>query len=294
MTRFQVEHVNHYRYAQAVGLNFGEARLLPRDAPGQRVLQRSLSLEPHAEDYRERNDTYGNRVAWFSLRQAHPALKVSAVSVIEREARPLPEDDLAWEDALARTDEAARPGMVESVVSLTEFRLASPFVPRDAEASSYARESFPKGRPVLTALIDLSQRIQADFAYRPNATHIDTPLQEVLRERHGVCQDFAHLALAGLRGLGFAARYVSGYLETRPAEGEVARLGADASHAWISVFVPGHGWLDFDPTNGMACDAGHLTLAWGRDFGDVTPLKGVIYGGGEHTLEVGVTVTRLD
>jgi transglutaminase-like putative cysteine protease len=139
----------------------------------------------------------------------------------------------------------------------------------------------------------LSARIKAEFAYRPNATQIDTPIAEVLAERHGVCQDFAHLALSGLRGLGLAARYVSGYLETIPLAGAPILTGVDASHAWISVFLPGQGWFDFDPTNGSPIGEGHLTLAWGRDYGDVAPLKGVIYGGGMHQLDVGVTVTRM-
>jgi transglutaminase-like putative cysteine protease len=295
MPRFHIEHVNPYRYAHRVGLNYGEARLLPRDAAGQRVLERALELAPRVDDLSERDDAYGNRVGWFTLRHPHQDLAVTATSLIEREARALPENSPAWESVAAHLDMPIQAGETDiaDCVAAREFRLASPYVPPDAAAVDYARASFSAGRPLLEAVADLAARIQADFEYRPNATEIDTPLGEVLVERHGVCQDFAHLALAGLRGLGLAARYVSGYLETTPPEGQPRQVGADASHAWIGVYLPHGGWFDFDPTNGVPTSAGHLTLAWGRDYGDVAPLKGVIYGGGMHSLKVGVTVTRI-
>lgn len=296
MPRFRVEHVNQYHYAHQVGLNYGEARLLPRDADGQRVLERSLYVSPRTDDCRERDDLYGNRVSWFTLRQPHQDLVVTASSLIERETPPMADASPPWEEVAEHLAqpllgaEASTPGCLEA----REFRLASPYVLLDTAATEYARASFPSGRPLLEAVADLSARIKAEFAYRPDATRIDTPLSEVLALRHGVCQDFAHLALAGLRGLGLAARYVSGYLETTPPEGMPRQLGADASHAWIAIYLPHVGWFDFDPTNGVPIGDGHLTLAWGRDYGDVAPLKGVIYGGGMHSLEVGVTVNRLD
>ena len=289
MTRFRIEHLTRYRYRRNVGLNYGEARLLPRDTPGQRVLESRLELDPVPDDYRERNDAWGNRVVWFMSRRPHPALRVTAHSLIEREPVPLPKTSPAWEDVADCLREAAG-----DAVAAREFYLDSPMIPVYAQASEYARASFPPGRPLLEAVAELSARIHSDFKYRPNATEIDTPLAEVMKERHGVCQDFAHLALAGLRGLGLAARYVSGYLETSPPPGMPRQVGADASHAWIGVWLPDLGWFDFDPTNGAATGIGHLTLAWGRDFGDVTPLKGVIHGGGSHTLAVGVTVTRVE
>jgi transglutaminase-like putative cysteine protease len=289
MPRFRIEHLTRYRYHQDVGLNYGEARLLPRDTPGQRVLESRLELDPHPDDQRQRTDAWGNRVVWFMSRRPHRALSVTAHSLIERDPAPAPETSPAWEEVAARL-----PSHSGDAVAVREFCLESPLVAPHREAAEYASASFPPGRPLLDAVADLAARIQADFQYRPSATQIDTPLDEVLRERHGVCQDFAHLALAGLRGLGLAARYVSGYLETTPPEGMTRQAGADASHAWIGVWLPGLGWFDFDPTNGVAAGAGHLTLAWGRDYGDVTPLKGVIHGGESHTLEVSVTVTRLD
>lgn len=289
MTRFHIEHLTRYRYAQSVDLNYGEARMLPRDTPFQRVLESRLDLAPSIDDRQERNDAWGNRVVWFMSRQPHQVLSVTAHSQVEREYSPAPTDSPPWEAVAKRQ----RPLSVEASAA-REFCLESPMIRQHAEATEYARASFPPGRPLLDGVADLSARIHADFQYRPSATKIDTPLDEVLKERHGVCQDFAHLALAGLRGLGLAARYVSGYLETTAPVGMPRQLGADATHAWISVWLPGLGWFDFDPTNGIAADEGHLTLAWGRDFGDVTPLKGVIHGGGTHTLEVAVTVTRLD
>ncbi|MDP2433181.1 MAG: transglutaminase family protein [Pseudomonadota bacterium] len=288
MTRFHIEHLTRYRYAQSVDLNYGEARMLPRDTPGQRVLESHLELHPSIDDRQERNDAWGNRVVWFMSRQPHQVLSVTAHSVVERAAPPPAPASPPWEIVATRQ----RILSVEAVAA-REFCLESPMIARHAEATEYARASFPPGRPLLESVADLSARIHADFQYRPNATEIDTPLSEVLKERHGVCQDFAHLALAGLRGLGLAARYVSGYLETTPPAGMPRQLGADATHAWIGVWLPDLGWFDFDPTNGIAASEGHLTLAWGRDFGDVTPLKGVTHGGGTHTLEVAVTVTRL-
>ncbi len=295
MSRFRVEHVNTYYYGQRIGLNYGEARLLPRQAVGQRVLERTLVMNPFVDDFRERDDAFGNRVVWFSLRQPHQSLSVTACSLIERVVPPQPETSPAWEEVV---DQLCKPLLGEhepetECIAAREYCLPSPLAPLEAEAVEFARVSFTPGRSLLEAALDLTMRIQNEFAYRPNATQIETPLAEVLAERHGVCQDFAHLALSGLRGLGLAARYVSGYLETTPLPGEVRLIGADASHAWFSLYLPHQGWFDFDPTNGTITGDGHLTLAWGRDYGDVAPLKGVIYGGGSHSLDVGVTVTRM-
>jgi transglutaminase-like putative cysteine protease len=289
MKRFRVSHRNVYAYDDQVALNYGEARLLPRDTPTQRVLSSRLDLDPAPDDYRQRLDGYGNRVAWFNLHQPHRRLLIEAHAEIERVAETLPPASPAWEQTVARL---ATPSCDQDWLA-QDFRLASPYVPLAADTEAYVRASFAPGRPILDALADLACRVRAEFAYRPSATQIGTPIAEVLRERHGVCQDFAHLCLSGLRGLGLAARYVSGWLETEAPPGAAPQLGADASHAWIAVYVPELGWQDFDPTNGCATGPGHLTIAWGRDFADVTPLKGVIYGGGHHTLEVGVTVTQV-
>lgn len=283
MPRFRIEHLTRYRYAQGVDLNYAEARLLPRDTPEQSVLESRLDISPVCDDYRERVDAWGNRVVWFMSQRPHRALSVTAHSLLQ--TRPRASSMIGsppWEEAMQRLSG-----------SEVEYRMESPMIPAHRQAAEYARASFPPGRPLLEAVADLSARIHREFCYQPSATHIDTPLDEVLEHRHGVCQDFAHLALAGLRGLGLAARYVSGYLETTPPEGQARQIGADASHAWIGIWLPGGVWHDFDPTNGCAAGESHLSLAWGRDYGDVAPLKGVIHGGGTHQLEVGVTVTRL-
>ncbi len=296
MSRFRIEHVNTYHYANMVGLNYGEARLLPRAAAGQRVLERTLVMNPFVDDYREREDAFGNRVVWFNLRQPHQSLSVTACSLIERSAQPQAELAPTWESVVETLTKPLYGGETApdpACVAARDYCLPSPHAPNETAATDYVRRSFGPGRPLLDAVADLTARIHAEFAYRPNATQIDTPIAEVLAERHGVCQDFAHLALSGLRGLGLAARYVSGYLETTPLPGAPILTGVDASHAWFSVYLPGQGWFDFDPTNGSVIGEGHLTLAWGRDYGDVAPLKGVIYGGGMHQLDVGVTVTRM-
>lgn len=289
MTRFRIEHLTRYRYDQDVGLNYGEARLLPRDAPDQRVLESRLELDPHPDDSRERTDAWGNRVVWFMSRRPHRVLSVTAHSLMERDPAPAPETSPAWEEVAARLHPPSG-----DAVAAREFCLESPMIAPHEEAAQYARASFPPGRPLLDAVADLAARIHADFEYRPNATQIDTPLDEVLRERHGVCQDFAHLAVAGLRGLGLAARYVSGYLETLPPPGQVKLQGSDASHAWFAVLVPDLGWVDFDPTNDQIPGEQHITTAVGRDYQDVTPLRGVFYGGGAHELRIAVDVNRVE
>ena len=287
-TRFRIEHLTRYRYLNEVGLNYGEARLLPRQTPGQRVLFSQLELDPRPDDYRERADPWGNRIAWFMSQQPHPSLCVIAHSLIERLPTPLPDDSPPGEEVAARLR-----GPADAAVAAREFCLESPMIAASEEATTYVGASFTPGRGLLEAVADLSARIRTDFRYRPNATQIDTPLSEVLRERHGVCQDFAHLALAGLRGLGLAARYVSGYLETIPPEGQPAQVGADASHAWISVFLPGFGWLDFDPTNGVMPLDSHITVAWARDYDDLGPVKGILIGGRRQRMEVSVDVVPI-
>jgi transglutaminase-like putative cysteine protease len=179
------------------------------------------------------------------------------------------------------------------ILDARQYVIDSPMIKTSAELGSYAQPSFLPNRPLVEVVRDLMQRIYKDFIYDPSFTTIATPLSEVLKYRRGVCQDFAHLAIACLRAHGIAARYVSGYVETRPEPGKPRIVGADASHAWFSVYIPGIGWLDFDPTNNTVPLDQHITLAWGRDYADVTPLKGIAFGGGQHTLSVSVDVLRL-
>jgi transglutaminase-like putative cysteine protease len=203
---------------------------------------------------------------------------------------PDPDQTPAWE--------AVRDGLGswtdQDTFAAVEYCFESPYVRWGQAIRGYAAESFPPGRPLLAAALDLSRRIHRDFEYRPGATNIATPLRAVFEQRRGVCQDFAHLFIACFRSVGLAARYVSGYLLTHPAEGQMRLIGADASHAWASVYCPGHGFIDVDPTNDTLVRMEHPTLAWGRDFGDVSPLKGVVLGGGAHSVDVSVTVLPAD
>ena len=235
--------------------------------------------------------SFGNRVTYFSIQQSHGALEVTAQSEVEVIPQSLPAAAATppWESVLDRLQ-----GGRGETVKARIFTLASPMVPHNGQATDYARASFAPGRPVLEAVTDLMGRIFRDFEYDPHFSTVATPLSEVLEHRRGVCQDFAHLGLACLRGLGLAARYVSGYLETLPPPGQVKLQGSDASHAWFAVFIPDLGWVDFDPTNDQIPGEQHITTAIGRDYQDVTPLRGVFYGGGAHDLRIAVDVNRVE
>lgn len=289
--KYRVIHTTEFIYEARVGLCYNEARLLPRELPQQKVLSSALQISPHPNDRYQRVDYFGNRTDYFSIQQPHDTLRVDAISVVEVTAlsqldlvEPLP-----WETARDRLHNDRMPSIIEA----TQFTLDSPSIVADSLLRDYALPSFPPGRPLLEAVHDLMQRIFREFKYDPEFSTIATPLKEVLAHRSGVCQDFAHLAIGCLRSLGLAARYVSGYIETFPPPGQERLVGADASHAWFSVFLPGTGWIDFDPTNNLLPADRHITVAWGRDFADVTPLKGVAYGGGEHELKVSVDVLPI-
>jgi transglutaminase-like putative cysteine protease len=290
--RYRVMHRTQYSYAQPVTLCHNEAHLRPRDFERQRCAAHTLDIDPPPADRTEREDFFGNPVCHFSIERDHSHLCVTALSEVEiREAdrTPEPRATMPWEEAAAslrRTDSPA-------VLGARQFVLDSPLVGPTPEIGQYAAALFGPGRPLIEAVHALMERIHRDFVYDPGFTSIATPLSVVFEHRRGVCQDFAHLALACLRSRGLAARYVSGYLETLPPPGQPRLLGADASHAWFSVFDPEYGWLDFDPTNNQLPAAGHITVAWGRDYSDITPIKGVVYGGGHHHATVSVEVTPL-
>lgn len=296
---YRVIHTTEFIYDAAVGLCHNEARLQPHDLPYQKVLGSTLAIDPLPHDYYERLDYFGNRTAYFSVQQPHDRLLVTATSEVEVSPRAPGSDvgsglfdsfeSLTWEAARERLRSDRSPAVLEAC----QFAFDSPMVIADEPLADYARPSFPPGRPLDEAVLDLMQRIHREFRYDPEFSSLATPLKEVLEHRCGVCQDFAHLAIAGLRSRGLAARYVSGYIETEPPAGRERLVGADASHAWFSVFHPDRGWLDFDPTNNQLPGEQHITLAWGRDYSDVTPLKGVVFGGGKHALKVAVDVQRL-
>lgn len=285
--RYRVSHETRYEYAAPVSLCHNEARLSPRRLPWQVVESSELEVLPRPQVMQSRRDFFGNEVTYFSVQEVHRTLTVAAHTTLETQARPLaPKSaDLEWQ-------RAAR--FAGRHPALRQFQLDSPFVMRHAALRRFASESFPVGRGLLDALDALNRRIFETFTYDPEFTTLATPVLEVLEARRGVCQDFAHLMLGCLRSLGLAARYVSGYLETLPPPGQPRLVGADASHAWVAVHVPEWGWLEFDPTNGARPGERHLVLAWGRDYADVPPLKGVMNGGGTHRLEVAVDVEPID
>ncbi|HET7775239.1 MAG TPA: transglutaminase family protein, partial [Azospira sp.] len=269
-----------------------------RPLPWQDCREHRLEVEPLPSLRLERWDAFGNPVTQLAFDGPHDSLTVRAETEIEVQPRfaaalSLLQESQPWEgwrDALVYR--GAEPPAAESLEAV-RFAFASPFVRLGPGFAAYAAPSFVPGRGLLAAARDLMDRIHREFEFDPQATSIATPVAEVLARKRGVCQDFAHLMLACLRSLGLPARYVSGYLLTEPPPGSPRLIGADASHAWVSLFCPGLGWVDLDPTNNLIPDTRHITLAWGRDFGDVSPMRGVILGGGAHELEVAVTVLPL-
>jgi len=307
----RVTHDTEYRYAARVESAQHQARLQPLATPRQKVLSFSLDIEPAPESVCTEIDAFGNARASFALNQPHDALLVRSRSTVRVSApvwslgargapppaiaNPDAEHAMAWEAVRERLQ--FRAGQPYDAAS--EFVFASPHVACDPELAAYAAASFTPGRPLVQAAWDLMRRVHADFAYTPNSTDITTTALDALRLRKGVCQDFAHVMIGALRSLGLAARYVSGYLLTQPPPGQPRLIGADASHAWIDVYDPAWpedgGWLQLDPTNDRAPGDDYVMLSIGRDYADVTPLRGVIRGGGaDQELKVGVTVEPLD
>ena len=284
--QYRATHLTRYRYDGPVSQCHTEVRLTPRSLPWQSVLTRSIATVPEATTVDEWKDSFGNTVSMISSLETHDRFSIEAVSRVRVEERPLTSpSNVAWE---AARDQLAVHRSVDALEAF-EFVFDSPFVAGSIELADYAKPSFDPGRPLLAAAGELSHRIHAEFTYKPSSTNIETPLLEALRHRRGVCQDFSHVMIGALRSLGLAARYVSGYLRSG-----ADYQGAEASHAWVSVFVPGIGWVDFDPTNDVMPGTGHVTLAWGRDYGDVAPIKGIALGGGRQAVEVDVRVEPLD
>jgi transglutaminase-like putative cysteine protease len=291
--RYRIRHTTEYQYSALVSECRNVAHLIPQDGPAQSCLASRVRIEPSPAEYSERLDFFGNRTSHFSVQQPHWQLSVSATSEVETQETS---NELAlhsaipWEEAGNRIRRAEEPDTLEH----RQFLLDSPLVTVGPILHQYALTSFEPGRPAVEAVYDLMERIHRDFEYDPGFTTISTPLSQVLEHRRGVCQDFVHLAVGCLRSVGLPARYVSGYIETIPPPGEGRLIGADASHAWFSVYIPEEGWLEFDPTNNQMPMDQHIAVAYGRDFSDVTPVKGVIFGGGEeHELTVSVDVEAL-
>jgi transglutaminase-like putative cysteine protease len=289
---YHVLHTTTYSYSEPVSLCHNLAHLMPRACPRQATRQSQLLIDPLPAVTAERLDFFGNPMTFFTIQEPHRRLTVTAMHQMQvlPSAVPDPVQTPPWgavRELLAndRTPEG---------LDACQFVFDSPYVTADADLADYAAPSFGADRPVLDAVLDLTQRIHEDFRYDPDATSVTTPLSEVLAARRGVCQDFAHLQIGCLRALGLPARYVSGYLLTAPPPGQERLVGADASHAWLSVYCPGIGWVDVDPTNNVVPSDQHVVLAWGRDYDDVSPIKGVILGGGQHAVAVSVDVVPAD
>lgn len=291
MIRYDVRHRTDFVYSNQVSISHHLLHLTPRPTPNQRTEVWRIALTPAPAIRRTEIDFFGNPVEHLTIQDEHSRLVIQARGTLAVE--PPPDVDPGrtppWEEARVN----GSPAVEQEVLAAQPFAYDSPMTRADEEVWEWARRSFPAGRPVLEAALDLNHRIYDGFEYDPNATTVSTPVAEVLRIRRGVCQDFAHLMLAGLRGLGIPARYVSGYLLTYPPPGGQKLQGSDASHAWVSIRVPGHGWVDLDPTNDMMTTTEHITLAWGRDYGDVSPIKGAIVGGGRQVVKVAVDVVPI-
>lgn len=288
---YRVSHTTHYEYGEPVSISYHKAHLTPRTCAYQRCSASAFEVAPEPTVFgRRRVDFFGNESICFTIQEPHTDLRIHVESEVE--IIPVlpsdPESTPAWESVrdrlrLERTPEA---------LDACQYVFDSHYVKTAPELAAYAAPSFPAGRPILAAAMDLMWRIYHEFSYDPSATSIATPLDEVLANRRGVCQDFAHLQIGCMRSIGLPARYVSGYILASSNETEQHLVGAQASHAWLSVYVPGSGWIDVDPTNNMLPRSEHITLAWSRDYDEVSPVRGVILGGGRQELTVNVNVVR--
>lgn len=284
---YAVSHRTVYRYSRSVSVSHHLLHLTPRLTPYQDCRETAIELTPAPTVRASNVDYFGNPTTFVTVQHSHREFVLHASSTVEVRVRdaPDPRGGVAWEEvARDRSPEA---------LEAAEFTFPSRYVPPSPELGAYAAASFPAGRDAREAAIDLTRRIYRDFRYDPRATTLATSVAEAFAMRRGVCQDFAHIQIACLRALGLPARYVSGYLLTRPPAGKERLVGADASHAWVSTWLPGHGWLDLDPTNDKVVGPEHVTLAWGRDYGDVSPVNGVMFGGGAHEVSVGVDVVPV-
>ena len=287
---FNISHRSSYRYGAPVAQSQHIVHLVPRQFDRQGVIRHSLLIDPAPATRTDLQDYFGNQTSILVIEDEHREFVVHARSTVDVRA-PAPVDlaaSVAWEQVVA----GAVLGDGTRDLDVLQYTCASRHTRILPDILDYARPSFPAGRPVLESAWDLTQRVHADFTFDPTATDISTPVSEVLKARRGVCQDFAHLSLSCLRALGLPARYVSGYMLTRPPPGKVKLVGADASHAWLSVWAPGCGWLDFDPTNGLIPRGEHIVVAYGRDYDDVSPISGVLLGGSGQTMSVAVDVTE--
>ncbi len=294
MTVYRIRHQTSYAYEAPVLHAHHLAHLRPRRFDYQVTRRTLLEITPAPRDQHRQEDYFGNDCDVLEVLSPHERFEIVATSEVEVRERPVlahiadePHKALTWREAAERLASDMR------LLAAREYCFDSPLVRAHSTLREYAQPSFDTSRSVLDSVLELNDRVHSDFKYEPASTDVSTPLVQVMRERRGVCQDFAHVMVGCLRSRGLAARYVSGYLETMPPPGQPRLVGSDASHAWVAAFIPGLGWLDLDPTNGLLPNRSHVTVGYGRDFSDVSPLKGVVLGGGRHTVKVGVDVQRL-
>ena len=289
--KYRITHETDFDYNAPVDVGHGQVILRPRDTPYQRCRVNDIEIQPAPASTVEREDYFGNRALIYAVQEPHHQMTVTSVSVVELLPPPAvsTQPGPAWDQVAA---EVRRPGPHPHWREL-EYVFGSNLIALSGDLTAYARESFPPGRPIVEAGLELTHRIFTDFRYDPTTTTISTPVSEVFEQRSGVCQDFAHLQIAMLRGLGLPTRYVSGYLRTFRDANDPKLVGADASHAWLALYVGDGQWVDFDPTNDQIPHEHHITIGWGRDYSDVSPVKGVIIGGGEQSIDVRVNVEAL-
>lgn len=285
---YDVSHRTRYRYSIPVSFSHHRLHLTPRPCAHQVCHRTALSVSPNPTVQTAGEDYFGNPVTNVTLQDQHKELTLHSRSVIEVSpaSPPDPARTAPWDTIY----EALYGDTSDTGLDAIQYVFDSPCAASSSTLARYAAESFPSGAPVLAGALDLTRRIYQEFTYDGTATTVSTPVEEVFAGRRGVCQDFAHLEIACLRSLGVPARYVSGYLLTHPPEGKERLVGADASHAWLAVWCPDHGWVDLDPTNNLVVSEEHITVAWGRDYSDVSLIKGAIFGGGAHTIDVAVDV----
>jgi transglutaminase-like putative cysteine protease len=289
---YKIVHRTTSNYGHPVSVGKHVACLRPRFVPSQYLIKSELHIYPVPASITERLDYFGNLLYFFTVQEPHKELVVEATSEVrmEGDVTASPRGAISWEEAVRLLPGDRSAAGLEAY----QFSFESPRIKTRPEFASYALQSFTPQRSLLDGLLDLTSRIHSDFSFDRKVTNVRTTTEEVFRKRRGVCQDFAHFQIACLRSLRLSVRYVSGYLRTHPPPGKPRLVGADASHAWVSAYCPGEGWIDLDPTNNVVPSAGHVTLAWGRDYGDVSPLYGVIQGGGQHILNVAVDIEELE
>jgi transglutaminase-like putative cysteine protease len=292
--RYRVRHITEYTYGAPVSLCYNMAHLLPRDTRNQLCIHQKIQINPPPVYQNEGEDYFGNQTFYFSIQEAHKKLVID----VSTEFEIAPINVLEWQ--IQSTITCGELRSLLSAPTTPELRMAkeylldSPQIRRSADLGAYAESTFADDKPLLQATLAFTHKIFTEFKFDPSTTTVATPLEHVLKQRSGVCQDFAHLAIGCLRSVGIPARYMSGYLETLPPPGQEKLVGADASHAWFAIFIPTLGWVEFDPTNDLMPNEQHLVTAWGRDYSDVTPLQGVIFeGGGSQQLAVSVDVRRV-